>query len=106
MQRRLLNFFHATRALSDRVQWSFSLITKDNQDWPESSLVTVGLPPTWVTAIHVTAIYPHTDRFSSGFFTLYRIVRPRPVLRNIPRESSRLVADVLAEFSQRLPKSH
>lgn len=104
MQRRLLNFFKATRELSDRVEWSFTLLTTDNQVWTESMLAAKGMPPTWVAAIHVTANYPFQGRLANGCFTLYRIVRPRQAARNILRESAALAADVLVEFSKRLPE--
>jgi len=104
MQRRLLNFFTATRAQSDRVEWSFDLHTTDNLVWTESRLATIGMPSTWVIFIHVTANYPFAGRLSRGCFTTYRIIRPRRAAWHILCDSESLVADVLAEFSKRLPE--
>ncbi len=104
MQRRLHNFFKAIRAQSDRVDWRFTLRTVDNVAWTESMLAAKGRPSTWIMFIEADANYPFMGRLSSGCFSTHRIIRPRRAAWNILRDSELLVADVLAEFSKRLPE--
>jgi hypothetical protein len=104
MQRRLLNFFYATRAQSQRIEWVFFLRTVDNTLWTERMLAEKGLPPTWVLFVEADANFPYQGRFTSGCFSTQRIIRPRKAAWNILSESQSLVADVLAEFSKRLPE--
>jgi hypothetical protein len=101
MQRRLLAFFAATRACSDRVEWSFTLLAQDNSTWSEAQLATSGMPPTWVVAIAATAHFPVRGKFCRGFFTTYRVLPPRHTARNLHTAAATLVADVLAEFTDR-----
>lgn len=103
MQRRLLAFFHAVRTRSVHIEWTFALRTVDNLHWPETMIVSKGLPPTWILFIEADASFPFATRRCSGCFSAHRVIRPRKVAFHIIRESEILVADVLAEFSQRVP---
>ena len=103
MQRRLLNFFHAVRVRSVQIEWTFALRTVDNLHWTESLLVSKGLPPTWILFIEAHASFPFTTKLCNGCFSAHRVIRPRTAAFHIIRESEILVADVLAEFSQRSP---
>jgi hypothetical protein len=104
MQRRLLNFFTATRAQSDRVEWIFTLRTAHNEVWTEKLLAEKGMPTDWIVSIDADARFPFVGRLSRGCFSTQRIIRPRKAAWNILAESKSLVADVLAEFSKRLPE--
>jgi len=104
MQRRLLSFFSAIRAQSDRIEWSFFLRTADNVTWTEQMLTEKGMPTTWVLSIEANANFPFAGKFSRGCFSTQRIIQPRKAIRNFAAESKSLVADVLAEFSRRLPE--
>lgn len=102
MQRRLRIFSKATRAQSERIEWSFYLRTVDGTLWTEAVLAEKGMPPTWVFSIEANANFPYQGKLSRGCFSTHRIIRPRQAAWNILSASESLVADVLAEFSRRL----
>ena len=102
MQRRLLNFYIAVRAQSDRIEWTFNLLTVDNLNWTETQLADSGMPPTWVVWINADAHFPVTGRLTNGCFSTQRCIRPRYAVRNIIPLSKSLVADVMEEFTARL----
>jgi hypothetical protein len=103
MQRRLLVFFQAVRTRSVQIEWTFALRTVDNLHWPETMIVNKGLPQTWILFIEADASFQFTTKLCNGCFSAHRVIRPRKAAFHFIRESEILVADVLAEFSQRAP---